>query len=335
MGAADTHPDLIEREELRAVRGVSSLARRLERLPEGHPASPRYGRDNRGSAAADKLADADDIRPLTDAEHAEHVAEIRGLLEDARKAGLATDIQHTVDDWNEVWSDDRRDVHDSLVQDLYARSASVPCEGRAILAGGLPGSGKTTVLHEHSGIDLSRFLMINPDEIKQEMARRGLVPMIDGLTAMEASDLVHEESSYIAKRLSNRAEADGKNVIWDITMSRTASAIDRVAALRAAGYTRVDAIFVDIPIEVSARRADSRHREGHDEHRAGHGLGGRFIPRDTILGYSDPDWGSQNRRNFEELKSRFDTWDRFDNSVDGRAPLLIEQSPRERHGQQG
>ena len=310
MGAVDARPDLVERGV-----GAASLEQRLEKLSDNHPASPRYGRDNRG-----------DVRPLTDAEHAEHVAEVRTRLDEARKAGLATDVQHTIDDWTEIWSDEREEIHYAIIEDLYERYASVPCEGKAILAGGLPGSGKTTVLKEHSGIELSQYMMINPDDIKLELARRGLVPTVDGLTPMEASDLVHEESSYLAKRLANRAEAEGKNVIWDITMSRTTSAIDRVDSLRAAGYKQVDAVFIDIPIEVSARRADNRHREDHELYRTGHGLGGRFIPAESIAGFSDPDWGSQNRRNFEELKTRFDTWRRFDNSVDGRAPILVEES---------
>ena len=36
---------------------------------------------------------------------------------------------------------------------------------------------------------------------------------------MEASELVHEESSYLANQLALRAQSDGKNLIWDITMS--------------------------------------------------------------------------------------------------------------------
>jgi predicted kinase len=316
VGAADSRSDLIERDELRAGKAVSSLERRLEQLPDSHPASPRYARDTPAPAA--------DARPLTDAEYAEHVDEVRMLLDEAREAGLATDAQHTIDQRREIWSDERETLHDAIVDELYSRSALVPCEGRAILAGGLPGSGKTTVLHEYAGVDLTQYLMINPDDIKEEMARRGLVPEIDGLSPMEASDLVHEESSYVAKRLANRAEADQRNVIWDITLSRSSSAIERVESLRSAGYGQVDAIFIDIPIEVSARRADGRHREGNDQYRAGIGLGGRFLPSDTILNCSDPDWGSQNRKNFEELKSRFDGWSRFDNSVDGRAPALVE-----------
>jgi len=66
---------------------------------------------------------------------------------------------------------------------------------------------------------------------------------------MEASDLAHEESSHIAKILAQRAQASGKNLIWDITMSERSSAEYRIEKLRAAGYTRIEGVFVDIPLD--------------------------------------------------------------------------------------
>jgi predicted kinase len=156
-------------------------------------------------------------------------------------------------------------------RDQYTAAGDVPCDQRAFLAGGLPGAGKTTVLEQHAGIDRSNYLTINPDEIKNEMAKRGMIPQLAGLTPMEASDLVHEESSYIAKQLALRAGASGKNVIWDITMSSRVSTESRISDLRDAGYSRVEGIFVDIPIEVAIHRSDARHREGHDSYRAAGG----------------------------------------------------------------
>ncbi len=119
---------------------------------------------------------------------------------------------------------------------LYDAASGVPNDHKAIIAGGLAGAGKTTVLEKHAGIDRSQYLTINPDDIKAEMAKRGMVPKIDGLSPMEASDLIHEESSYVARQLATRAKADGKNVIWDITMSDRAKTEKRIEELRTAGY---------------------------------------------------------------------------------------------------
>ena len=291
---------------------ASELADRLARLPDGHPSKPGRPSDGPG-----------EVRRFTDAEHAAHVADVKLRLAEAEASGRATHVQHTIDKRSEVWSYDRRLVHDDLVHSLYAKASAVPCNGHAIVAGGLPGAGKTTVLARHAGIDLTSFLAINPDLIKAEMARRGLIPQITGLTPMEASRLAHEEASHVAKRLAHRAHSDGRNVIWDVTMSNAQTCAARIGALQAAGYTRVEAIFVDIPLAISASRADARHRQGHDEYRAGIGLGGRFLPQEAILAQADPAWGSINRANFEHVKERFSAWARYDNSADGRPATLV------------
>jgi predicted kinase len=332
-------------------RHARELDRRLESLPHRHPSSPRYvdsGKNRtedhgirpdweRAGAAGYSRADADGfrsgsraadcVRPLSDAEHADHLADVEARRDVAATGRLTADRQYAIGLDGKVWQHDRRILHDAMIEDLFASASGVPCEGRAILAGGLPGAGKTTVLTDHAGIDMPRYLMINPDKIKEEMAGRGMMPIIEGLTPMEASDFAHEESSHIAKRLAQRACADGKNLIWDITMSSTDSTQRRIEDLRAAGYTDIRGIFVDIPPDVCARRADARHREDHDAYRAGHGFGGRYIPAEAILARADPVWGSDSRRTFEGLKQRFDSWSRYDNSADGRSPVLVESSP--------
>jgi predicted ABC-type ATPase len=292
---------------------------RIDRLTPGHPSSPVEA-DGRRKPPPPRLRDIALPEPATDAEHAEHVKDVRDRLDKARAHGLSTDQLHTIDPDRKRWSRERRELHREITDSLYARSDHVPTDRCAIMAGGLGGAGKSTVLEKYAGIDRSQYLTINPDDIKEEMASRGLIPQVEGLSPMEASDLVHEESSYIAKRLARRAQADGKNVIWDITMSSQATTAGRIDQLRSAGYTRIQGIFVDIPVETAVARVDARHRDGQDDHRAGKGFGGRFVPAEVLERQADPDWGSLNRKNFEAVKHRFDTWARYENS--GAAPML-------------
>jgi len=308
----------------------SALRDRINRQSDDDSAPPAdVGRPRRdeservGTRPHDKRP-VDMIRPLSDAEWTEHVVEVRTRLDKARADGLATDHQHTTDPDRSRWTRDRRLIHREIIDDLYDAASGIPNEGKAIIAGGLAGAGKTTVLESHAGIDRSQYLTINPDVIKEELAKRGLVPAIDGLSPMEASDLVHEESSYVARQLASRAQSDGKNIIWDITMSSRAKTESRIDDLRASGYDSVEGIFVDIPVEVSAARAEYRHRQDHDKYIAGDGLGGRHVPPEIIFAQADPDWGSKNRHTFEELKSSFDRWSIFDNGVDGRDPFLSD-----------
>lgn len=317
------------------------LGARLERLPIGHPSSP-YRDDGCRKPPPPDLSEYElplpdeqeentepglDARagPLTDAEYAEHVRNVRDCLIQARADGLATDELYTDPGTHgEIWSRERQECHDAIVDELYDRAADVPNENQAIIAGGLPGAGKSTILQEYAGIDTSQFLRIDPDNIKLELAQRGLIPRVEGLSPMEASDLVHEESSFVAKALAQRAQADGKNVIWDITMSSRSSTEERIDVLRAAGYTRIEGLFVDIPIETSEVRAAARHRSDQENYRAGKGEGGRLVPPEVTHAKADPEWGSVNRRVFEEVKDRFDVWSIYDNSIDGSPPTLID-----------
>lgn len=285
-----------------------ALLERLNRLPDGYQARPE---------------------PLTDTEYADRVQYIRARLEWAREKGLATDQQYLADHALGIWSAGRRDIHDAIVGHLYRAADAVPCDHKAIMAGGLGGAGKSTVLEKHAGIDRSQYLTINPDDIKEEMARLGLIPEIDGLSPMEASDLAHEESSHIAKLLATRAMRDGKNIIWDITMSSTATTERRIDDLERTRYTTTS-IFVNVNVPEAMRRAEARHRRGHEDFRAGIGLGGRFVPAEAIEAQADPVWGSRNRRTFEDVKERFAEWSVYDNSVPGRAPVLIESGQAKR-----
>jgi predicted kinase len=341
VGPADSAADRADLGRRDAPGRADDLRERLSRLPPGHPSSPYetdgtprhplprlrdQAADNQNPAADDPPSErADRAVPLTEAEWGEHVADVSDLLSEAEAAGLGTDTKYTTDPDREQWTPARDRAQGELVASLYERSSAVPCDRLAIIAGGLGGAGKSTVLSKHAGIDLSQYVMVNPDDIKEEMGKRGLIPEVEGLSPMEASDLVHEESSAVAKQLARKAVADGKNVIWDITMSSRESTERRIDDLGAAGYS-IDGIFVDIPVETSVQRADLRHRAVHEDYRAGIGLGGRYVPPELIRAQADEVWGSQNRKTFEAVRNRFDQWSRYDNSVDGRPAVLAETS---------
>jgi predicted ABC-type ATPase len=319
------------------------LQARLERLPANHPSSPFRDDGTRKPPPPDlsehELPLPDEpgyterdlkspVEPLTDSEYSAGAQEARERLDQARVEKLATNEQHTVDPQRQVWSADRVAFHDEIIEDLYQQAADVPCDRHAIIAGGLPGAGKSTILERYAGVDRSRFLTLDPDQIKSELARRGLIPQVEGLSPMEASDLAHEESSRITKLLAARAQADGKNIIWDITMSSQSSTERRIADLRSNGYTHIEAIFVDIPPELSEMRVEARHRADQERYRNGQGLGGRLIPPEAIRLQSDDEWGSKNRKAFEAVKPSCDTWKLYDNSVDNRPALLMKSSER-------
>ena len=118
--------------------------------------------------------DSKPIRPLTVSEHGERISDIQDRLAKAHAADLASDHRHTTDPDRQQWTAERDRIHGQIVREIYSEASAVPCEYRAIIAGGLGGAGKSTVLSEQLGIDRSQYLTINPDDIKEKMARRGL-----------------------------------------------------------------------------------------------------------------------------------------------------------------
>lgn len=288
-----------------------------------HAATPSAPKPAAPSAAPKSGGGGHTPTPLSDAEYERHVAQLSGRLSAARKAGKATDVAHTLGGDGVTYTPERARLHKEIVDDLYARAADAPNDGKAVLAGGLGGAGKSTVLSKHAGIDSSQYVTINPDDVKEEMAKRGMIPHVDGVSPMETADLIHEESGTIANMLAARALADRKNIIFDATMSRRASIEKRIAALHAAGYRDIEGVFVDIPVEASVQRALSRHRRGLEKYRAGQGHGGRYVPPEIIRANSHSTASSANRVVFEELKPHMTRWRIYDNSVVGGTPRLI------------
>jgi predicted ABC-type ATPase len=190
--------------------------------------------------------------------------------------------------------------------------------------GGLGGAGKSTVLKKIPGLSLSDYAVVNADDFKHELAARGLVPEVSGLSPLEAAPLVHDESSYLADEAARLLRERGKNIAYDMTMGHQAPVVRRLDALSQAGYS-TRAVFVDSPVERSVRRAQSRHRQGLEAYRAGTDpLGGRYVPPDLIRSQEAEPGVTRNRQNFEQLKSRFGHWQLWDNS--GTKPKLEQQS---------
>ncbi len=263
--------------------------------------------------------------PLSDKEFESRVEKVASVMSQAYSTH-ATARRFT--DANGAWAPQRDALHREIAAQMYARAAKVPRQGRAVFSGGLPGAGKTTVLSKHAGIDPSDYFVISADDVKEELARRGLVPQVPGhpdLSPMERTVLVHAESRRIADLAADMAYRNKTNVIWDFTMGAPDEVETRVQAMRAHGYTDISGVFVEIPVEVSIGRALGRYRQGQDAHRAGNGMGGRFLPPSVVRSYMGQTGSTISREAFEATRHLLDDWSIFDNAVDGRAPILIEK----------
>lgn len=228
------------------------------------------------------------------------------------------------------WSPQRKRAQNQLVKDLYGRlSQGVPQEGLGMMMGGLGGSGKGTILkNPQGGLDAQRYMTVNSDDIKEEMAKRNMIPDIPGagLAPMERVALVHEESSELARRLAQMAYKDRRNVLWDMTMGSEKSTREHHDNMRKHGYGQVDAAFVDADPQSARQRVYDRHRRGLDAQLEGQNpLGGRYVTRAASQANSaSPESGkySKNAEVFEKTRPVFNNTVNFDVANPGGQPVV-------------
>lgn len=261
-----------------------------------------------------------------------HVAYAQEIISKLRRTGKETHLLHAgkTKGGELVWSQERATIHAEIIREQIAKweADNVPCNGEAIFSGGLGGAGKSTVLKKYAGIDMSQYATLNPDDIKEVLAEKGLIPELDGLSPMEASPLVHEEASYITAQLAQVVMGRKMNVIFDLTMASYRSTKKKIDNLRDLEYDKIDAVFVDISTHTSDERGDKRHLRGHNSYLRGEGNGGRLLPRDLTAAQTpvDPKYRSLNTENYLKLKAEgaFDSTVAYDNDVSGRDPILLD-----------
>jgi hypothetical protein len=185
-----------------------------------------------------------------------------------------------------IWKPDRNREQGLLVASVYQQAHGVPCDRQAVIVGGLPGADKAAVLRA-AGVNQSWYFTVSIDTILWQMAARGLIPSFEGLAPMDVAGLAHAEAQFLAKRIGLRAMAEGRNLIWNISMASQPATQALLDTLRLGRY-RTHGLFADLTVEESVRRADAAHRRGYDEYLAGHGFGGRYIPPEAIRALALP-----------------------------------------------
>lgn len=179
------------------------------------------------------------------------------------------------DETIEDYSPERKALHNRLLREVLDKYKDVPCEAKVFMSGGISGAGKTTILSK-MGIDFQNYATVSSDDFKELLAREGAIPHVEGLTPMEASSLVHEESSHLADRLLLNLANQRKNLIYDFTMKSESTTMTRIGTLNNFGYQNKDIriVFVDVPLSVSKGRAKTGYMVGLNNF----DLGGRWVP---------------------------------------------------------
>lgn len=227
-----------------------------------------------GEESYNRLGEGDELTAVEATRRGEFV-ELE--LEKAYNSGLFTDKLFAEEG---VYSRERRELHEKLLDEMMEKYKDVPNDQKVIMSGGLPGAGKTTVLTQYMKLDTNDYATVSSDDFKEMLAREGAVPEIPNLLEMEASTLVHNESSMLADKLASRLAKEGKNVIYDFTAKNYNSSRSRMGLYLANGYPKdnIQLVFVNVTTDVAHTRAKGRYLWGTNNNPKG----GRHLPAHVI-----------------------------------------------------
>lgn len=209
------------------------------------------------------------------------------------------------------WATERKTIHREIREELL-KMGDVAAKGekpRVILTGGIPGSGKSSMMK--NDVYAKRFegyVHLDADDIKKTLAIRD---GYDKVTWQAA--LYHDESSDVVMMTIKDAVAQGKNIIYDGTMKKTGKIVELVDEFKKAGYT-VEVAYADLPMEKAMVRATERFIKEE----------GRFV--DPVYVASN---GSQNIKSYETIKDKVDVYRKWDTDVKfGQKAKLVEEGGR-------
>lgn len=270
--------------------------------------------DRRGpeydQAVSDVNAQVAEMAPAKPETIDQRIADLERLFADGQgqNSVLNTAASHNKLGGNaDEWTPARQRMHAELiaeVMDKIRQCAAVGKGRKASLLGGLPGAGKTSSLKAGGAaeklsiaayeIDVDEcpqgvadgdgYVSLNVDALKVLMARKhlenpdaGWLPPIDGLSPLEMSTFMHEETAHLDRLLEDTLLAEGYNVVYDGALSDRARVDLQLTRLRDNGYETPSLLLVDVPMEESANSAAFRYRK--DELDPAVPEGGRFAPK--------------------------------------------------------
>lgn len=185
----------------------------------------------------------------------------------------------------------RAAVHDAIVNH-FVHKTPTPAAGekkRAIFMVGGPAAGKSSMLKQRfSDDEMAQHVVINPDEIKNMLPeyRRGVKKRY-----WPAAANVHEESSYLSKRIFDEAAGSGKHILIDGTGGNPKKYQQQMERLRSMGY-EIQMLHMDKDAEQGVSDAMNRASRG-----------GRYVPQDVVEHTYQQIPGAM-----EQLKPNADYW---------------------------
>jgi len=200
------------------------------------------------------------------------------------------------------YSDKRKKQQEEIIEEFMVQSNIAKNNGEIIFSGGLAGAGKSTIIKNYVEIDQKDYVSLSADDIKEIMAEKGMVPEVKGLTPMEASALIHEESLDLTDKIFEKLVSQRSNIIMDMTMNKAWSVTEKTEDIKHRGYNNIKAIFIDVDPKTSVKRAGQRYASGLNDYATnGKGLGGRYLPSSIIESQATQPGSKYRSKNAENI----------------------------------
>ena len=146
-----------------------------------------------------------------------------------------------------TWTKERQAKHEEILAKFRGNATPVEKPVSYVMGGGTA-SGKSSSIKSGQVEIPENAIWADSDKIKGEL------PEFEGPNAWQ----VHEESSYLVKKLAYSSAADKYNVVLDGTGDSSYASLERkVNGLRAAGQ-EVHGVYVSIPTEKAIARNQKR-----------------------------------------------------------------------------
>lgn len=226
-------------------------------------------------------------------EFAQKLSEYRERL----RTGTQTRDLHKKDG---VYTPERKALHQKIV-DEFTKNVTPSQSPTFTLMGGLPGSGKSSIVNEKN---LNNTVRIDSDEVKMRL------PEYEGWNA----GLCQLEADDVVAQILVQAASDKKDILLDGTLKNYDKANRMMDVMGNLGY-KTGVIFSNVSPENSMRRAVARFQKT-----------GRLVDPMYIASHDH-----QNINSYERLKNEVDFAELYDNDQQGVPPQLKERynaSPR-------
>ena len=220
---------------------------------------------------------------------------------------------------NGKWTAEREKLHNEIIAKILTPEKVKACrpkngeKPKFVMFGGRGGSGKSWFTDKERAkaegrqvmFDSDNYLILDADEIKKA------IPEYKAWNAGE----VHEESSYLNKKIKRRAMSLGLNIIVDGTMNynpkKPKKVRNEMLKAKKKGYS-LEAHYMFLPLQDSCIRAFNRFKTEKGDY------SGRLVPTDIMLEMQD------NEKSFDSVKDIVDDWSFMDNQG-STGPRLISK----------